>query len=142
MLVVLFLPLCKLNNCSFFQDKKADLRINAYVDEVLVQVMKKLQLEIPEYCNDIDPTKTSDNITIDWTIKKSDIEEIKNLYNLYRKNKKRTWLAPKEKESYKIRKKVEDDVAAVKPEDDTTINDTLLEASNKETLLTRDNSIT
>lgn len=33
----------------FFQDKKADLKINYYVDEVMKRVMQKLGLEIPEY---------------------------------------------------------------------------------------------
>lgn len=71
--------------------------INTYVDDVLVQLMKNLKLEIPIYSKSNDPTKTSDDIILDWTIKKSYIENIKKLYNLHCKNfKKRKLLELKE----------------------------------------------
>lgn len=69
-----------------FQDKKADLLINGYVDDVLVKVMKKMGLEIPDYSNNIDPTRCEEDIVLDWTIRKENITEIKQLYNMYCKN--------------------------------------------------------
>lgn len=64
--------------------------INTYVDDVLIKVMKRLGLEIPEYSNDIDPTKRAEDVVLDWTIRKEDISEVKQLYNMYcKKHRKR-----------------------------------------------------
>lgn len=64
--------------------------INTYVDDVLTKVMKKLGLEIPEYSFDIDPTKRAEDSVLDWTIRKEDINEVKQLYNIYcKKHRKR-----------------------------------------------------
>lgn len=71
-----------------FQDKKGDLLINTYVDDVLVKVMKKLGLEIPEYTKEMDPTKQKDD-SLEWTIMKAHISEVKKLYNLYCKGYKK-----------------------------------------------------
>lgn len=68
----------------YFQDKKADMIINTYVDDVLVRVMKRLSLEIPDYEKENDPTKNC-TLCIDWTINKAYVQEIKCLYSLYRK---------------------------------------------------------
>jgi len=64
------------------QDKKADLIINGNVDEVMVAVMKKLGLEIPEYESGMDPTRNSDTTAkeMDWTIPTSRIKEMNVLY--------------------------------------------------------------
>lgn len=70
----------------FFQDKKADLKINYYVDEVMKRVMQVLALEIPEYkgfqpekdprlCNSVLKTENSDEESSDDEIEdKSTIE--------------------------------------------------------------------
>lgn len=75
----------------YFKDKKADLIINSYVDGVMQKVMKKLDLEIPAYTADIDPTKNQlpDSI-IEWNIYKEDVKVMKEKYeNLMRNYKKR-----------------------------------------------------
>lgn len=84
------------------QDKKADLLINTYVDNVLTKVMKKLGLEIPEYSHDIDPTKRLEDTVLDWTIKKEDIVEVKNLYNMYCKKHRKRKLDVKQIKSKKL----------------------------------------
>ncbi|KYN07526.1 NAD-dependent deacetylase sirtuin-6 [Cyphomyrmex costatus] len=63
-------------------DKKADLIINGNVDEVMVAVMNKLGLEIPEYESSMDPTRNSDTTAkeMDWTIPTSRIKEMNVLY--------------------------------------------------------------
>lgn len=90
------------------QDKKADLLINTYVDNVLIKVMKKLGLEIPEYSQDIDPTKRVEDTVLDWTINKKDIAEAKNLYNMYCKKHKKRKLVLKGEESKKLSKVKQD----------------------------------
>ncbi|KAG5879735.1 hypothetical protein JTB14_033337 [Gonioctena quinquepunctata] len=63
-------------------DKKADLIINTFVDDVIVKVMKKLGLEIPEYSLEIDPTKNHQPDTVlEWNITKQDIDSIKTKYD-------------------------------------------------------------
>lgn len=69
------------------------------MDDVLVKVMKKLGLEIPEYSNDIDPTKSAG--VVDWTIKKEDIREIKQLYNIYCKKQRKRKSIDKTDENFK-----------------------------------------
>ncbi|KAJ8920531.1 hypothetical protein NQ315_005400 [Exocentrus adspersus] len=74
------------------QDKKADLIINFFVDDVMSKVMKSLSLEIPEYTPDIDPTKINvSDAVIEWNIDKNDIRSIKTQYDKilkeYRKRK-------------------------------------------------------
>ncbi|GJQ86337.1 putative NAD binding protein [Trypoxylus dichotomus] len=74
-------------------DKKADMIINTYVDDVLVKVMKKLGVEIPEYDTSIDPTKTpledDKRGVLEWTIRKSYVDDVQSLYDIYCKNKRR-----------------------------------------------------
>ena len=55
-------------------DKKADLNIHTYVDDVMEMLMKNLGLEIPQYNKDDDPVKrvargeySHDDLYIDWT---------------------------------------------------------------------------
>ncbi|KAJ8941146.1 hypothetical protein NQ318_004266 [Aromia moschata] len=63
-------------------DKKADLIINSYVDDVISNVMKKLDLEIPEYSPHIDPTKNQlPDFGVEWNISKNDIKEVKKRYD-------------------------------------------------------------
>ncbi|CAH1980695.1 unnamed protein product [Acanthoscelides obtectus] len=73
-------------------DKKADLIINTFVDDVLVKVCKRLGLEIPEYNPEIDPTKyQSPDTTIEWNILKDELLTAKRRYEKlnreYRKKK-------------------------------------------------------
>lgn len=55
--------------------------------------MKQLGLEIPEYDSNIDPTKFDNgndkNKILEWTIRKSYINDAQNLYDIYCKNKRR-----------------------------------------------------
>lgn len=59
------------------------------MDDVLTKLMKKLGLEIPEYSNDIDPTKRADVSVLDWTFRREDINEAKQLYNIYCKKQRK-----------------------------------------------------
>lgn len=76
---------------NWFQDKKADLIINTYVDDVLEKVLKKLGVEIANYDEKMDPTgKTVQTpIALGWNITKNDINQVKILYDLYCKRKRK-----------------------------------------------------
>jgi mono-ADP-ribosyltransferase sirtuin 6 len=57
-------------------EKKADLVIHSYVDEVLVKVLKRLGIEeIPEYCAEDDPTAKED-LSVSWNIPKKAMHEV------------------------------------------------------------------
>lgn len=56
-------------------DKKADLKISAYVDIIMEKVLKRLGVELPAYCETFDPTKQT-VCEIDWNIYPSQIKEI------------------------------------------------------------------
>ena len=43
--------------CSDAQDKKADLCIHTYVDDVMRMLMERLELDVPEYDPVFDPVK-------------------------------------------------------------------------------------
>ncbi|KAG5667810.1 hypothetical protein PVAND_015779 [Polypedilum vanderplanki] len=61
-------------------EKKADLVIHSYVDEVMEKIIKRLGIEeIPEYCEDEDPTRKED-LSINWNIPKETIKEVEILY--------------------------------------------------------------
>lgn len=59
----------------YFQDKKADLIIRTYVDDVMVGVCNQLGVSIPEYSTSEDPTKQM-GPPKSWTI--SPVEVKKN----------------------------------------------------------------
>lgn len=64
-------------------DRKADLVIHAYVDDVMVQLMKLLNLPIPEYSREKDPTKLitdGNKLLIDWTIADNSVKSMRKLY--------------------------------------------------------------
>lgn len=64
-------------------DRRADLLIHSYIDDVMVQLMKILELPIPEYTDERDPVKNvSDgrNDFIDWTIPDSSVKTMRNIY--------------------------------------------------------------
>nr|XP_022904870.1 NAD-dependent protein deacetylase Sirt6 [Onthophagus taurus] len=85
-------------------DKKADLRINSYVDLVLSELMNSLDLEIPEYKIGLDPTKnaelTDNKIVVEWTISKSYIKEAQKLFDVHCKNHKKRKLVSDFKSIY------------------------------------------
>lgn len=61
-------------------EKQADLVIHGYVDDVMVQVLKRLGIEdVPEYSEDDDPTRKSD-LSVEWNIPKKSLKEIEALY--------------------------------------------------------------
>ena len=51
--------------CFDAQDKKADLCIHTYVDDVMRMLMARLELDIPEYDPVFDPVKQVENPTLD-----------------------------------------------------------------------------
>lgn len=60
-------------------DKKADLKISMYVDDIMTKVIKRLGIELPEYTEDIDPTKQP-NIEMEWTIPPEQVKEMDKIY--------------------------------------------------------------
>jgi NAD+-dependent protein deacetylase sirtuin 6 len=83
-------------------EKKADLVIHTYVDNVLERVIKRLGIEeIPNYDEAEDPTRTSaDNF---WNIDGAHLKEIEKIYKekTCRKNKSNEKLEPVEKKKVK-----------------------------------------
>eukprot|EP00092_Neocalanus_flemingeri_P021075 GFUD01022834.1.p1 GENE.GFUD01022834.1~~GFUD01022834.1.p1 ORF type:complete len:544 (+),score=184.86 GFUD01022834.1:45-1676(+) len=71
------------------QDKKADLSIHTYVDDVMEMVMKKLGLEIPEYDGSLDPVRLTrmrtfpkGELFIDWTQDEENAKDVKKIGDL------------------------------------------------------------
>lgn len=62
-------------------DRKADLLIHSYVDEVMSKLMEKLGLTIPEYSGDKDPVLLStDRKQVEWTIPQSEVHKMRIAY--------------------------------------------------------------
>ncbi|XP_076227970.1 sirtuin 6 isoform X1 [Nomia melanderi] len=83
-------------------DKKADLIINGNIDDIMISVMKKLGLEIPEYESTMDPTRNSDTTSkeMDWTIPTSRVKEMNVLYKKVckpMKRKRKTFMYERER---------------------------------------------
>ncbi|KAI5696656.1 hypothetical protein M8J75_015959 [Diaphorina citri] len=83
------LVICNLSSTK--HDKKADLFIRGYVDDILSGVMKQLNLPIPQYDGTLDPAQTqSSPYQIEWTLSKGDVSSVKRKYEeKMRDNKKR-----------------------------------------------------
>jgi len=71
------------------QDKKADLSIHTYVDDVMEKVMNILGLEIPEYDKNLDPVRLTslrqypgDELYIDWTQSEENARDLKKIGDL------------------------------------------------------------
>jgi len=71
------------------QDKKADLSIHTYVDDVMEKVMKILGFEIPEYDKNLDPVRLvslrqypGDELYIDWTQNEENARDLKKIGDL------------------------------------------------------------
>ncbi|XP_037824968.1 NAD-dependent protein deacetylase Sirt6 [Lucilia sericata] len=62
-------------------DKKADLVINTYVDDILTKVCKRLGIEVPPYDPLEDPTKTPNDHNQEWTIQPQHVKEVEKQYN-------------------------------------------------------------
>ena len=90
-------------------EKKADLSIHAYVDDVMEMVMKRLGIEdIPEYKEDEDPTRKED-FSVNWNIPKKELNSIEKLYKeRNEKNKRKKGDEVVVKKKYK-KTKLEDD---------------------------------
>lgn len=76
-------------------DKKADLIIHSYIDEVLLKIMNCLQLEIPHYSEDMDPTKRRNDNIVEWNYLRLSINDMKNMYNVHTKRFKKIKLERK-----------------------------------------------
>ncbi|XP_055676909.1 NAD-dependent protein deacetylase Sirt6 [Lutzomyia longipalpis] len=62
-------------------DKKADLIISTYVDDIMVRVLKKLGLELLEYSPESDPTTFEPQFMPDWTISSDQVKNLEKIYN-------------------------------------------------------------
>lgn len=61
-------------------EKKADLVIHSYVDDVMEKVLKRLGIEeVPEYKSEDDPTSKED-LSVSWNFLKDDIKEVEKIY--------------------------------------------------------------
>jgi len=111
------------------QDKKADLSVHTYVDDVMEMVMKKLGLEIPEYDKGSDPVRLTrmrqfpgEELFIDWTQDEENAKDLKKIGDLIhdeylkkrREEKKRKssldLLDKGDIKTSKMQKKIEDEV--------------------------------
>ncbi|ENN82101.1 hypothetical protein YQE_01533, partial [Dendroctonus ponderosae] len=92
-------------------DKKADLIINTYVDNVIEKVMKHLNFEIPEYNKNFDPTKNQLPISvIEWNIYKNQVKAFKKLFEAKHKlfrERKQSEMSNEKPNSAKRKRKVE-----------------------------------
>ncbi|RZF33397.1 hypothetical protein LSTR_LSTR015358 [Laodelphax striatellus] len=84
-------------------DKKADLLIHAYVDEIMTLLMDNLGLAIPEYSRDKDPTYHRG--LLEWTIPSFEVQRMRRMYEVTCCKMKRTKLKS-DLEDYKNVKKV------------------------------------
>ena len=90
-------------------EKKADLVIHSYVDEVIEMVMKRLGIEeLPEYSLDDDPTSKED-LSVSWNIPKEEIKEVEKMYKEKTSRKLKSRDNDEEVERKKIKKKNDDD---------------------------------
>lgn len=121
------------------QDKKADLIINGNVDEIMVAVMKKLGLEIPEHESSMDPTRNSDTTAkeMDWTIPTSRVKEMNVLYKKVCKpmrRKRKTFMYERErtdtKRETKARKQAFTVKQEIKSEDNITTSNDVCKTEN------------
>ncbi|XP_067639960.1 NAD-dependent protein deacetylase Sirt6 isoform X2 [Eurosta solidaginis] len=62
-------------------DKKADLIISTYVDDIMEKVCKRLGIEIPEYNAAEDPTSAISVRNNNWTIPPQEIKNLEKGYN-------------------------------------------------------------
>nr|XP_018917106.1 PREDICTED: NAD-dependent protein deacetylase Sirt6 [Bemisia tabaci] len=70
------LVICNLQPTKY--DKKANLVIHTYVDDIMIKLMKKFNVPIPDYNPELDPTKGSEKS--EWTIPESEVKLMRKLY--------------------------------------------------------------
>lgn len=76
-----------INLQSIKLEKKADLVIHSYVDDVLERVLKRLGIEeIPEYDESIDPTRSNAEM---WNIEPAVLKDVEKLYREKTSRKKK-----------------------------------------------------
>lgn len=95
--------------------------MNGNVDEIIVAVMKKLGLEIPEFESSMDPTRNSDTTAkeMDWTIPTSRVKEMNVLYKKVCKpmrRKRKTFMYERERTDTKKDTKARKQAFTVKQE--------------------------
>lgn len=80
-----------LNHIFCLQDRRADLVIHTYVDDLMQSLMNILKIDIEKYEEINDPTKTS-QIKTDWTIYETYLQNLremkKNATKCYKKQKR------------------------------------------------------
>lgn len=90
-------------------EKKADLVIHSYVDEVIEKVLKRLGIEeLPEYTQAEDPTSKED-LSIGWNFLKDEIKEVEKIYKEKTSRKLKNRSNDEDVERKKIKKKNDDD---------------------------------
>lgn len=65
------------------QDKKGNLLIHTYVDDVMTMLMKNLGIKIPKYSPKNDPTRSLSTLSenfLEWTISDSVVKKMKKVY--------------------------------------------------------------
>lgn len=80
------LVICNLQPTRY--DKKADLVISTYVDTIMVKVLKRLGVELPEYSESNDPTKQP-ICEVEWTIQPKQLKQIDEEYKEFLKISKK-----------------------------------------------------
>lgn len=90
-------------------DKKADLVISTYVDDILMKVMKRLGLEIDEYSTEDDPTKQIMFDGWEWTIQPENLKEVEKSYD----SRVKIYNAKKRKSLSTVVKEEDDDTLSV-----------------------------
>ncbi|XP_065223646.1 NAD-dependent protein deacetylase Sirt6 [Planococcus citri] len=82
------LVICNLQPTKF--DKKADLLIHTYVDDIMTLLMQELGLELPDFDRKLDPSKREKSSIVEWTIPDAEVKRMRLLYEQNCcKNKKR-----------------------------------------------------
>lgn len=62
-------------------DKKADLIIQTYVDDVMEGICEHLGIKIPEYSHSVDPTKQAGSSDLkSWTISPAEVKRMRKVY--------------------------------------------------------------
>lgn len=117
------------NLCTKFQDNKADLIINYYVDEVLEKVMNILGIEIPDYNETHNLTKLAESTVVDWTISRKDILVMEKMFKAKCKGVKKKRLLTKNKRDIENMETLKSDGKSklikleIKKENDISINE-------------------
>ncbi|XP_068151246.1 NAD-dependent protein deacetylase Sirt6 [Drosophila tropicalis] len=67
-------------------DKKANLIISSYTDDILSKVCKRLGVEVPEYSESDDPTSLNTTSSLlEWTLQQDHVKTIEGKFNAHRK---------------------------------------------------------